>query len=67
MILDNTYVISTNTDSNKLKLVTCCDNVIATHDRTVMISGNSVNITGGSFIQENQISVQKTYIGKQGD
>jgi hypothetical protein len=42
-------------------------NIIAVHDRTVMISGNSVNITGGTFIQENQIPIQQTYIDKQGE
>jgi NDP-sugar pyrophosphorylase family protein len=41
--------------------------VIAAHHQTVMISGNRVYITGGTFIQENQISIQNTYIGKQGE
>jgi hypothetical protein len=35
-----------------------------------MISGNKVNINDGTFIQENysgHISIQKNYIGKQGE
>jgi hypothetical protein len=50
-------IISRDSGANlyKPKLVTCCDNVIAVHHRTIMFSGNgTVNITGGTFIQENQ-------------